>query len=65
MLPDGVVFNNSTPTILVGVSTNVRPDPSLLHYTSAEGRSLPSFVTNYSDHIIVQDKFFRRNFSAI
>ena len=62
-LPDEVVFDNSTPTIPVGVSTNVRPNPSLLHYTSAEGRVLPSYATNYSEHIIVHDKLFRGNVS--
>ena len=30
-LPKGVVFDNSTPTIIQGVSTNSKPDPSLLH----------------------------------
>ena len=64
-LPDGVVFYYSAPTINVGVSTNIRPDPSLLHYTSAEGRALPSSVTIYSEHIIVHDKFFRGNFPVI
>jgi len=62
-LPNGVVFDNSTPTIPVGVSTSVRPNPSFLNYTSAEGRALPAFSTNYSDHIIVHDKFFGGNVS--
>ena len=57
------MFDNSTPTIHVGVSTNVRPDPSFLHYMSTEGRALPSSVTNYSDNKIVRDKFFRGNIS--
>ena len=57
-LPDEVVFDNSTPTISVGVSTDVRLDPSFLHYTSAEGRTLPSSTTNYSEHVIVHDKLF-------
>ena len=56
--PDEVVFDNSTPTIPVGVSTDVRLDPSFLHYTSAEGRTLPSSTTNYSEHVIVHDKLF-------
>ena len=60
-LPDGVVFDNSIPTIPVDISTNFRPDPFLLHYTFAEGRVLPSSVTNYFENIIVRDKFFRGN----
>ena len=59
-LPDEVVFDNSTPTIPVGVSTNIYPNVSLLHYTFAEGRALLSSATNYSEHIIVHDKFFRK-----
>ena len=62
-LPDGVVFDNSTPTIPAGVSANVHPSPSLLHYTSAEDRALSSSATNYSEHIIVHDKLFRGNVS--
>ena len=62
-LPDRVVFDNSTLTILVGVLTNVRPVLSFIHYTPAESRALPSPPTNYSEHIIVYDKFFRGNVS--
>ena len=62
-LPDRVVFDNSTLTIHVGVLTNVRPVLSFIHYTSAESRALPSPPTNYSEHIIVYDKFFRGNVS--
>ena len=60
-LPEGIVFDNSTPIIPQGASTNVKPNPSLLHYTSAEGHTVSA--QTYSDNIIVDDKFFDRNFS--
>jgi len=60
-LLDGVVFDNSTLTIPVGLSTNVRSDPTLLHCTSARDRALSSSSTNYSDHIIIHNEFFREN----
>ena len=46
-LPDGVIFDDSTPNIPQGVATNFRPDPSLLHYTSAEIRTISSYSMNY------------------
>ena len=63
-LPDGVVFDNTILTILVEVFTNIRPDPSLLHYTFSEGRALSNFFISYSDQIIVHDKCPRGNISC-
>ena len=60
-LPEGIVFDNSTPIIPQGVSTNVKPNPSLLHYTSAEGHAVSA--QTYSDNIIVYDNFFDGNVS--
>ena len=57
----GIVFDNSTPIIPQGVSTNIKPNPSLLHYTSAEGHAVSA--QTYSDNIIVHDKFFDGNIS--
>ena len=37
-LPEGILFDNITLIIPQGVSTNIKHTPSLLHYTSAEGR---------------------------
>ena len=62
-LPEGIVFDNSTPIIPQGVSTNVKPNPSLLHYTSAEGRAVHHSAPTYSDNIIVHDNFFEGNVS--
>ena len=39
-LLEGIVFDNDTPIIPQVVSTNVKPNPSLLHYTSTEGRAV-------------------------
>ena len=39
-LPDGIVFDNSTPIIPQGLSINVKPNPSLLHYFSTESRAV-------------------------
>ena len=58
-LPEGIVFDNSTPIIPQGVSTNVKPNPSLLHYTSAEGHAVHHSEPTYSDNIIVHDNFSR------
>ena len=57
-LPDGVVFDHSTPTIPQGVFSTVQPATSLFYYTSAEGRTRSRFSTSYSDHIIVHEKLF-------
>ena len=62
-LPDSVVFDNGTPTIPQGVATNVRHDPSLLHYKFAEGHSFSRFSTSYSDDIIMHETLFRGNVS--
>ena len=59
----GIVFDNSTPIIPQGVSTNVKPNPSLLHYTSTEGRAVQHFAPTYLDNIIVHDNFFEGNVS--
>ena len=37
-LPKGIVFDHITRIILQGVSTNIKPNTYLLHYTPAEGR---------------------------
>ena len=58
-LPNGVVFDNSTPTIPEGVPTNIKPNPSLLHLTSAEGYTESNQSTNFSDNILVQDSFYK------
>ena len=55
--PEGVVFDNRNPTILQGVSTNIKSNPSLLHYTSAEDRALTCFSPSYTEIIIVHDNF--------
>ena len=62
-LPDGVVFDSSNSTIPQGLATNIHSGPSLLHYTSVEGHAIFSFSTNYSNHIIVYDKFVHGNIS--
>ena len=62
-LPEGIVFDNSTPIIPQGVSTNVKPNPSLLHYTSAEGLAVHYSAPIYSDNIIMHDIFFEGNIS--
>ena len=62
-LPEGIVFDNNTPTIPQGVSTNVKPNPFLLHYTSAEGNTIHHNAPTYSDNIIVHDNFFEGNVS--
>ena len=56
--PEGVVFDNNTPIIPQGVSTTLKPNPFLLHYTSAEGRALQHSFPTYSDNILVHDKYF-------
>ena len=62
-LPEGIVFDNSTPIIPQGVSTNVKPNPSLLHYTSVEGNSFQYSSPTYLDNIVVHDIFFEGNMS--
>ena len=61
-LPDGVVFDNSTPTIPEGVSTNIKPNPSLLHFTSAEGYVVTNPFPSCSANIIVRDSFTKEMF---
>ena len=58
-LHEGVVFDNITPIIPQGLSTNVKPNPTLLRTTSFEGHVVST--QTYSDNIIVHDKFFDRN----
>ena len=53
------MFDNITPIIPQGVSTNINSNPSLLHYTSAEGRTVHHSAPTYSDNIIVHDNFSR------
>jgi len=62
-LPEGIVSDNITPIIPQGVSTNVKPNPSFLHYTSAEGRAFYHSSPTYSDNIIVHNKKFEGNVS--
>ena len=62
-LSDGVIFNNSTPTIPERVSTNIKPNPSLLYFTSAEGYAVTNPFPNYSANIIVRDSFYKGNVS--
>ena len=62
-LPEGTIFDNDTPTISQGVSSNVKPNPSLLHYSSAEGCAVHQHTPTYSDNIIVNDKCFEGNVS--
>ena len=62
-LPESIVFDNSTPIIPKGVSTNVKPNPSILHYTSAEGCAFHHSSPTYSDNIVVHDNFFNGNVS--
>jgi len=62
-LPEGIVFDNSTPIIPQRVSTNVKPNPSLLQYTSAEGRAVHHSAPTYSEDIIVHNKYFEGNVS--
>lgn len=51
-----VEFDNTIPTIPVGVSTNFHPNPSFLHYTSTEVRALslvrPSVIRSNSSCMI-------------
>ena len=58
-LPEGTVFDNNTSTIPHGVLTNVKPNPSLLHYTSTEGNAIHHNAPTYSENIIVHDNFLR------
>ena len=58
-LPNGVVFDNSIPTTLEGVPTNIKPNPSLLHFTSAEGHTVPNQSTIFSENIPVKDSFYK------
>ena len=60
---EDIVFDNSTPTTPHGVATNIKPDPSLLHYTSSEGCTLSSSSTSYSDSIKSHDEFSKGNVS--
>ena len=60
---EGIVFDDITPIIPQGVSTNIKPNPSLLHYTSAEGLAVHYSAPTYSDNIIVHDNFFEGNIS--
>ena len=62
-LPDGVASDNSTPTIPEGVPTNIKPNPSLLHFTSTEGHVVTNPFPHYSSNIIVRDSFYKGNFS--
>ena len=62
-LPDGVVSDNSTPTIPEGVPTNIKPNPSILHFTSAEGHVVTNPFPHYSSNIIVRDSFYKGNVS--
>ena len=62
-LPEGIVFDNNTSTIPQGVSTNIKPNPSLLRYTSVEGNAIHHNATTYSDNIIVHDNCFEGNVS--
>ena len=57
-LPEVIVFDNSTLSIPQGLSTNVNTNPSLLHYTSTEGRALHPSSPSYSENIIVHYNFF-------
>ena len=57
-LPEVIVFDNSTLSIPQGLSTNVNTNPSLLHYTSTEGRALHPSLPSYSENIIVHYKCF-------
>ena len=60
-LPEGIVFDNSTLIIPQGMSTNIKHTPSLLHYTSAEGRAFHCSSLTYSENIVVHDNFFNWN----
>ena len=62
-LPESIVFDNSTSIITKGVSTNVKPNPSILHYTSVEGCAFYHSSPTYSDNIVVHDNFFNGNVS--
>ena len=62
-LHEGIVFDNSTPIIPQGLSTNAKPNFSLLHYTSAESNSFQHSSPTYSDNIVVHDKVFEGNTS--
>ena len=57
-LPKGVVFNKN-PAIPHELSTNVRHDPSILHYISIEGYLLTKSSSNYLDRIIVYANFYQ------
>ena len=62
-LPEGIVFDNDTPIIQQGMSTNVKHNPSLLRYTFAKYHTVHHSAPTYSDNIIVHDKFFEVNVS--
>ena len=58
-LPNGVVFDNSTPTVPEGVPTNIKPKPSLLHLTSAEAHTESNQSTILFENIRVKDSFYK------
>ena len=62
-LLEGIVFDTTTPTILQEVSTNIKPNPSLFHYTSADNRALICSSPSYSECIVVHDKRFKGDMS--
>ena len=62
-LLEGIVFDTTTPTILQEVSTNIKPNPSLFHYTSADDRALICSSPSYSECIVVHDKRFKGDMS--
>ena len=57
-----IVFDNSTPIIPQAMSTNVKPNPSILQYTSTKGRALHHSLPSYSEDIIIYN-FFQENMS--
>ena len=56
-------MDNSTHSIPQRVSSNVKHNPSLLHYTSTEGCPFHHSSPLYSDNIIVHEHFYEGNVS--
>ena len=62
-LPEGIAFDNTTPTTLPGTYYNIETELSSLHYTSAEGHIISSPQTISFNNMIVKGNFFRvRNY---
>ena len=56
-LPERIVFDNTTPAILPGVYSNIKPALSSFHYISAEGHIISSPQTSSFNNMTVKGNF--------